>query len=301
MNIKPSISQPDLLVQPFAPTLNQSSLPKILERKADINVKDLLTVAPGVKRALFKAIKASSISKNDSNITLNYFEDDDVDTTAIYTDFYVKNMRVRSMLDTGSAKTCMSKDIADNLQLVIDAPSTSVFTLGNGTKQASLGIVYDVPLNLGGSITIPGSIAVLPVCPANLIIGNNWMKRAKAKLNLEEKVNRVEYKAVKAKCPFTYTKTLQNRHVTSTNMKYAIEGNTQNNIILPVVRDSNNGLASDDGYTSSENDSDVETEEPEDDINEDLEPESSDSDGDMFVEFEALQTKIHGKKRIKKQ
>ena len=98
------------------------------------------------------------------------------------------------MLDTGSAKTCISKSVADKLRLVIDAPSTLVFTLGNGSKQASLGIVYDVPLNLGGNIIIPGAIEVLPVCPAKLIIGNNWMKRTKAKRNLEEKIIRVEYK-----------------------------------------------------------------------------------------------------------
>ncbi|KAG1084526.1 hypothetical protein G6F42_021748 [Rhizopus arrhizus] len=178
-------SQPSVLVQPFTPTLPHQTIKKvskptnrnvvpitskisydvkeILERKADINVKDLLTVAPSVKRELFKAIKSNHTKeKNNGNLTLNFFEDDDVDTTAIYTDFYINEVRVRSMLDTGSAKTCMSKDVADKLQLVIDSPSSSIFTLGNGTKQASLGIVYDVPLNLGGNIIIPGSIEILP-------------------------------------------------------------------------------------------------------------------------------------------
>lgn len=149
-----------LITQPFAPPLSHQTIPKtsktnarnvvpmaskilydvneILERNADISVKDLLIVAPSIKRELFRAIKSQPPTKKNSNLALTFFEDDDVDTTAIYTNFYVNDICVKSMLDTGSAKTCMSKEIADKLQLVIDSPSTSVFTLGNRSKQASL-------------------------------------------------------------------------------------------------------------------------------------------------------------------
>jgi hypothetical protein len=171
-------SQPSMLTQPFAPKIfhqdvttnskpyaSRTTTPlssrisydvsKLLERKADINVKDLLVVAPVVKRNLIKATKTNTSTKSNNELSLNFFEDDDVDTTAIYTEFFINDTRIKTMLDTGSAKTCMSKEIADKLGLSIDAPSTSIFTLGNGSKQASLGIVYDVPLNLGGSIRIP--------------------------------------------------------------------------------------------------------------------------------------------------
>ncbi|CEP09096.1 hypothetical protein [Parasitella parasitica] len=189
MNIDPQFTRPELLIQPFAPKIAHSNMPKpvksttrntallskkisydvneILERKAGINVKDLLTVAPTVKREFPKAIKSHTAVGNDKALPLNFFEDDDVDTTAIYTYFYINDVHVKSMLETGSAKNCMSKDAANKLQLAIDSPSTSVFTLGNGTKQPSLGIVYDVTLNLGGNFVIPGSVEVLPICLTN--------------------------------------------------------------------------------------------------------------------------------------
>ncbi|CEP06850.1 hypothetical protein, partial, partial [Parasitella parasitica] len=257
---------------------------EILERKAEINVKDLLTVAPTVKREFFKAIKSHTAARNDKALSLNFFEDDDVDTTAIYTDFYINDVRVKSMLDTGSAKTCMSKDAADKLQLVIDSPSTSVFTLGNGTKQPSLGIVYDVPLNLGGNIIIPGSVEVLPVCPTNLIIGNNWMKRAKAKLNLEAKLISVEYKGLKAKNPFTYTRTTQNKQVTSTNMKYVVEGNMSVNTMNPSKSIPNDVNSDEDD--SSEEDANLENVEDGGDDDEESSTEQSDSDNDMLLMLE---------------
>lgn len=132
----------------------------ILNRKADINVKDLIIAVPALKRNLVKAIRdtTKNPASSSESLSLTFAEDDDVDTTAIYTDFFISGVKIKAMLDTGSAKTCMSKDIADKLGLEIDAASTSVFTLGNGTKQASLGLIYDVPLNIGGNIVIPGAI-----------------------------------------------------------------------------------------------------------------------------------------------
>ncbi len=113
---------------------------ELLYKKADIDIGDLLVAVPALKRELIKAIREKTSNSN-SKLPLTFFEDDDVDTTAIYTDFFINDVKVKSMLDTGSAKTCMSSEVAAKLGLSIDAASTSVFTLGNGTKQSSLGII----------------------------------------------------------------------------------------------------------------------------------------------------------------
>lgn len=296
--------QPVVLTQPFAPKLphqtltdsNTKSIKRpseplssrisynvghILDQNADIKMKDLLIVAPTVKRDLIRAIKVST-AKPRQNLSLNFFEDDDIDTTAIYTDFYINEIKVKTMLDTGSAKTCMSKDLADKLSLSIDSPSTSVFTLGNGTKQASLGIVYDVPLNLGGNIIIPGSIEVLPICPANLIVGNNWMKRAKAKLNLEEKVIKVDYKGLRARNTFSYTRSNPNPRIKSSQLKYTFDGNTNNNVIAPNLI-----LETSDQNDSSEDEEEINGDEDDDDSeDDDLAIEPSDSESEMLLMLE---------------
>jgi hypothetical protein len=286
-------SQPVILTQPFAPTISHQKLnsnrttPRafvplsnrisydvndILNRKADIDVKDLLIAEPTLKRDLIRAIREKT-AKTNNKLTLNYFEDDDIDTTAIYTTFFINDIKIRSMLDTGSAKTCMSKKVADKLGLIIDAPSTSVFTLGNGTKQSSLGLIYDVPLSIGGKLVIPGAVEVLPICPANLIIGNNWMKRAKAKLNLEEHVVKVEYKGIKAQNEFIYTRTHEIEKINKVhNVKFYNTSNKADSTI--------------DFSSPQSDDSDDESEENISE-HEDLEPDSSeDSEDDMLMMLE---------------
>lgn len=279
MGDSPMVEDPPLLTQPFTPKPSHQQIETaiqkktrittpvtskisyrieddILNRKADINVKDLIIAVPALKRNLVKAI-IESTQRPSEHVSLTFAEDDDVDTTAIYTDFFINSVKIKAMLDTGSAKTCMSKDIADKLGLEIDAASTSVFTLGNGTKQASLGLIYDVPLNIGGNIVIPGAIEVLPVCPVNLIVGNNWMKRAKAKLNLEDKKITVEYKGLKARIEFTYTKERTVNTIKSHDYIYTKNNTaTSNNTVVPI----NNigGQDSDDSLHDTDSDSDEE-------------------------------------------
>lgn len=227
----------------------------ILNRKADIDVKDLITAVPALKRSLVKAIKETSVNQSTDNLPLNFAEDDDIDTTAIYTDFFINDVKIKAMLDTGSAKTCMAKGVADKLGLEIDAASTSVFTLGNGSKQASLGLIYDVPLNIGGNLIIPGAIEILPVCPVNLIIGNNWMKRAKAKLNLEDKKITVQYKGLKARNDFIYTKEQTTQNVKNADFIYSKdnEGRNKTNIVKEVhFEDSEDSLYDSESETDDE-------------------------------------------------
>jgi hypothetical protein len=201
----------------------------VLQKKADISLEDLLIVSPSLKRELNKTIKKKTAYKRlvqNTEITepmsLAFAEDGDVDTTAIYSDIFIDDFRIRGILDTGSAKSVISKQLADKIGLKIDAPSEAIFTLGNGTKQAALGIIYDVELNLGGKLIVPTSLEVLPYCPTNLILGNNYLKRAKARISLEEKNIRIEYKGKKVYIPISFTKPPPREHVNvkTRNAKY---------------------------------------------------------------------------------
>lgn len=252
----------------------------LFTRKADIDVKDLIIAVPALKRDLLKAVR--EVTKNPtSHATLAFVEDDDVDTTAIYTEVHINGYKIRAIVDTGSAKTVISKNLADKLSLNIDAPSSSVFVLGNGSKQAALGLIYDVPLNIGGQLVIPGSIEVLPVCPSHLILGTNWMKRAKAKLNLEERVIKVSYKGLNASVPFNYERTSDKKEhiVKINNVKYFYDQSknkkASSSKTLPTIED------------SSDSDIDEVLDDDSSDTDE-LEPDSSDEETDgselMFLE-----------------
>ncbi|EPB82282.1 hypothetical protein HMPREF1544_10962 [Mucor circinelloides 1006PhL] len=245
-----------VLTQAFAPKLAHKTITprvplsektsydikELLHKKADIDIGNLLVAVPALKRELLIKAIGEKTSNSNSRLPLTSFEDDDLDSTAIYTDFVINDVKVKSMLDTGSAKTCMSSEVAAKLGLFIDAASTSVSTLGNGTKQSSL------------------AVEVLPVCPANLTIGNYWMKRAKAELYLEERLIKVEYKGNKIQNNFNYTRRTQEiRSVKSHNIKYHLV--QDNKATQQVAIESSEG----DSNASAESEED-ESDEDEDDI-----------------------------------
>ncbi|KAG1389397.1 hypothetical protein G6F60_013361 [Rhizopus arrhizus] len=98
----------------------------------------------------------------------------------------------------------MSKALADKLGLSIDAASETIFTMGNGTKQAGLGVIYDVPVEVKENMIIPCTVEILPSCPTHFILGNNWLIRAKAKIDFNSESLKVSYKNQKAELPITF-------------------------------------------------------------------------------------------------
>ncbi|KAG0803059.1 hypothetical protein G6F19_014119 [Rhizopus arrhizus] len=89
-------------------------------------------------------------------------EEDDINTTAVYSKINIGDKTVKVLVDCGAAKTCMSKSLADALGLEIDAASESVFTLGNGSKQPALGVIYDVPIEVQEDLIIPCTVEFNP-------------------------------------------------------------------------------------------------------------------------------------------
>ncbi|KAG1372126.1 hypothetical protein G6F61_011330 [Rhizopus arrhizus] len=178
----------------------------VLQRKADITVGDLMIASPTIRRQLSSACKPKriTIQETDPKNTMALIEDEDINTTAVYSNVFIGDKNVKVLIDCGAAKTCISKPLADALGLAIDAASESVFTLGNGTKQPALGIIYDVPIGVENNLIIPCNVEVLPSCPTHLIIGNNWLNRAKAKIDFNHSTLKVIYKNRKAELEISF-------------------------------------------------------------------------------------------------
>lgn len=164
-----------------APDIKYDIVNDVLKHKADIEIGDLITVAPSLRKKLVDRCRPRRIPAKQQNQqpqqqpqqTVAFIEDDEIRTTAAYTTVAIGDMNVKTLVDCGAAKTCMSKALADALGLEIDAASESVFTLGNGSKQPALGMIYDVPIEVKENMSIPCTIEVLPSYPAHLILGNN--------------------------------------------------------------------------------------------------------------------------------
>ena len=191
------------------PEIKYDIVSDVLKQKADIEIGDLITVAPSLRRKLVNECRPKRKPKQEqlvqqSQQTMALLEDEEINTTAVYTTVSIGDKDIKALVDSGAAKTCMSKSLADILGLEIDSPSESVFTLGNGTKQPGLGLIYDVPIGINGNLIIPCTIEVLPTCPSRLILGNNWLNRAKANIDFDTLTLKVKYKHQKAKLPIYF-------------------------------------------------------------------------------------------------
>ncbi|KAG1029467.1 hypothetical protein G6F43_014008 [Rhizopus delemar] len=101
-----------------------------------------MVAAPKLRRNMAAACRPVRIPVEVTNPeeTMAVIEEEDINTTAVYSKVNIGDKSIKALIDCGAAKTCMSKALADTLGLYIDAASESIFTLGNGTKQPALGI-----------------------------------------------------------------------------------------------------------------------------------------------------------------
>lgn len=191
------------------PDIKYDIVSDVLRHKADIDIGDLITVAPALRRKLVSECRPKRKPKQNQasqqlQQTMALLEDEELNTTAVYSTVSIGDKNIKALVDSGAAKTCMSKALADALGLEIDSASDSIFTLGNGSKQTGLGLIYDVPIGIKDDMVIPCTIEVLPSCPTHLILGNNWLNRAKARIDFDTLTLKVKYKHQKAKLPIYY-------------------------------------------------------------------------------------------------
>ncbi|KAG2217119.1 hypothetical protein INT45_009336 [Circinella minor] len=152
----------------------------ILNRTADISFGQLLRIAPSLRRQFTGACRTAR-----TLAVLDELPKQMQNTTALYAVFYLHSLPIRTLIDSGASKSCISLNLTQRLKLTIQEPSTAVFMLGNGDRHASLGIINDLPLKPNGTAVVPVSMEVLPTTPADIIVGNDWLRIAHAKIDYQ--------------------------------------------------------------------------------------------------------------------
>ncbi|KAG2215833.1 hypothetical protein INT45_002902 [Circinella minor] len=152
------------------PSTRQLRLRNETDRTADISFGQLLRIAPSLRRQFTGACRTAR-----TLAVLDELPKSMQNTTALYAVFYLHSLPIRTLIDSGASKSCISLNLIQRLKLTIQEPSTAVFMLGNSDRHASLGIINDLPLKPNGTAAIPASLEVLPTTPADLIVGNDWL------------------------------------------------------------------------------------------------------------------------------
>ncbi|KAG2219068.1 hypothetical protein INT45_000351 [Circinella minor] len=144
------------------------------------NFGQLLRITPSLRRQFTGACRTAK-----TLAVLDELPKQMQNTTALYAVFYLYSLPIRTLIDSGASKSCISLNLTQRLKLTIQEPSTAVFMLGNGDRHASLGIINDLPLKPNGTAAVPVPMEVLPTTPADLIVGNDWLRIAHAKINYQ--------------------------------------------------------------------------------------------------------------------
>ena len=94
------------------------------------------------------------------------------------------NYPVNAIVDTEAGSSIITKYILDCLGWDIEEPVRTVLVIADRSKSTPLGEVREVPITFGNE-TITINMIVTASETYQIILGNNWLKKAKANINLE--------------------------------------------------------------------------------------------------------------------
>jgi hypothetical protein len=97
------------------PEISYDIAADVLDKPANISVRDLITTVPALRRQLNVACRPNQQRRtiNSDKATFALIEDnEDYSTTAVYSKVSIGSKRIKALVDCGAAKTCMSKALA---------------------------------------------------------------------------------------------------------------------------------------------------------------------------------------------
>ncbi|RWS22967.1 hypothetical protein B4U80_07831 [Leptotrombidium deliense] len=120
------------------------------------------------------------------------FEDDD-----IFTQVYVKNQKIKAMVDSGSVVTIMSKQLANFLDLKITSYKGNALKACNGSHldvcgEAKAEISFETENNITNNVLL--TVAIVDQFYYDLLLGRDFMKRSKAIIDFNHNTVNFFYK-----------------------------------------------------------------------------------------------------------
>ena len=111
-------------------------------------------------------------------------EEEDWERSSAYAIGTIENVPIEFIVDTGAGGCMIAKETLDRLGWGIEAPTTLTFTTSTGHDAVPLGKVREVPVRIG-EITIPIDMIVVQTTTYEVILGNDWTKKAKVVIDID--------------------------------------------------------------------------------------------------------------------
>ena len=127
-------------------------------------------------------------------------------TQALKAYIKLKGTPLPVLLDTGASVSAISKDLAQKLQLKVEAnDGTRVSPLGGNPKVKVIGLVREAPLSVQ-HVRTPGTLYVVEGTETILILGTDWFDRYQADIRRSDNKIEITHQGEKARLNLLFKK-----------------------------------------------------------------------------------------------
>ena len=123
---------------------------------------------------------------------IGFFHQSEYAQDALFGDAIICGYSVNVLLDSGAVGCIVSKHFLDEIGKDINTPVDAKIVDINGKRTSPLGIVYNVPVQVGKIETFVDMI-VTESREYNVLLGNTWLKLVKANIKYCDKVMDISY------------------------------------------------------------------------------------------------------------
>jgi hypothetical protein len=153
------------------------------QEQPNITWEQLLQICPKARVQVREGI--SSVQPGYEIRNVNTVETNSNEKTSMYGICHIEDRQVNAILDSGAGSCVVTKKFLDLMGWGIDAPADIKFLLADGKHVKPLGIVHNVPIRFG-NFTIPINAYVGESTEYDIIIGNNWLSKARAMIDYDK-------------------------------------------------------------------------------------------------------------------
>jgi gag-polyprotein putative aspartyl protease len=149
-----------------------------------ISVEEFVKFSPAAKAQIHMGL--ANTKPNYTTIGDNSVNNINIPKTkksSTYTIVTINNYQYPTIVNTGAASCVVSLDIYQDHSWEINATKHEKLTIGDGSTIIALGRLKSVPFTVGGC-TIEAPASVIDTKTYNIILGTNWLHKAKACLDI---------------------------------------------------------------------------------------------------------------------
>src|SRR3954465_13092317 len=178
----------------------------IKSRPANINIKQLAEMNPHIRQQIREGI--SNIQTKTEVVEARKVSDSESSSgdekhTSAYAECVIKGRTFKAVIDTGAGPNLIAKHTLDELGWGIEEPTNMTINTAMGEKSTPQEKVKDISVQVGGATIPVRSMIVTSAKSYDLILGNEWINKANANIDITKGHMMIEWKGKKWRVPIS--------------------------------------------------------------------------------------------------